>query len=260
MKKILSILMATAICGFIGGCDNEPSKAQGGTFFLIRLVPEGTEKIDQHTLDRAVETIRKRMNSLGVRKPVITPEGTDRISVQIPGLSAEDTARAREYLRKIGRLEFRLVHPQSQQIIAAFEAGELPIPPGYVLMPTAEQESGSQRSENFVLVRTTAALDGQYVRRAFPTYDQAGWGVSLEFTSKGGQLFGELTSKHVGEQLAIILDGKVLSAPVVRAAIWGGRASISGHFTQEDVENLSIALENPLAVPVIIEEERAMSQ
>lgn len=231
---------------------------KGGTSFLIRLKKEEGQAPAKEVLDQAVETIRKRVDQFGVSEPVITPEGQDRILVQIPGLDAEKIAEAREQLRKVAKLEFRLVHPQSEALIAAIERGEQPIPPGYRI-ETEENTRDGEKIESKLLVKTKADIEGKYVRSARLMYDQQGFGVSLQFTSEGADLFGKLTAAHVGERFAIVLDGKVQSAPVIRDAIRGGSASITGHFTQKEAQNLSSVLENPLAVPVVIEEERSAS-
>ena len=96
---------------------------KGGTSFLIRLKKEEGRTPTKEVLDQAVEVIRKRVDAYGIGEPVITPEGQDRILVQIPGLEAEKIAEAREQLKKVAKLEFRLVHPQSEQLIAAIEHG-----------------------------------------------------------------------------------------------------------------------------------------
>ena len=231
---------------------------KGGTSFLIRLVKEEGRTPNKQVLDQAVEVIRKRVDKFGVSEPVITPEGQDRILVQIPGLDAEKIADAREQLKKVAKLEFRLVHPQSDQLVQAIEAGQAPIPPGYRL-ETEENTRDGQTVGSKLLVKTKIDIEGKYVARGFPTYDQQGYGVALQFTNDGANLFGQLTSKHVGERFAIILDGKIQSAPVIKDAIWGGHASITGRFTQTEAQNLASVLENPLAVPVVIEEERSAS-
>ena len=231
---------------------------QGGTSFLIRLVKEEGRTPTKEVLEQAVEVSRKRVDAYGIGEPVITPQGTDRILVQIPGLSDEKIAEAREQLRKVAKLEFRLVHPQSDQLVQAIEAGQAPIPPGYRL-ETEEITRDGHKTESKLLVKSKIDIEGKYVKSGSPMYDQQGYGVSLQFTSEGATLFGQLTQKHVGERFAIILDGKVQSAPVIKDAIWGGNASITGHFTQIEAQNLASVLENPLAVPVVIEEERSAS-
>ena len=231
---------------------------KGGTSFLIRLKKEEGRTPTKEVLDQAVEVIRKRVDRYGIGEPVITPEGADRILVQIPGLEADKTAEARDQLKKVAKLEFRLVHPQSEQMIAAINAGQAPIPPGYRIDKEETTRNG-KTEESELLVHSKVDIEGKYVKSGTPMYDQQGYGVSLQFTSEGAQLFGELTSKHVGERFAIILDGKIQSAPVIRDAIWGGSASITGRFTQQEAQNLASVLENPLSVPVEVEEERSAS-
>ena len=231
---------------------------KGGTSFLIRLKKEEGRTPTKEVLDQAVEVIRKRVDAYGIGEPVITPEGQDRILVQIPGLEAEKIAEAREQLKKVAKLEFRLVHPQSDQLLAAIEAGQAPIPPGYRIEKEETLRNG-KTEESKLLVHSKIDIEGKYVKSGMPMYGQEGYGVSLQFTQEGANLFGNLTSKHVGERFAIILDGKVQSAPVIRDAIWGGNAQITGRFTQQEAHNLASVLENPLSVPVEIEEERSAS-
>jgi len=232
---------------------------QGGSSFLIRLMRgDEQEKVDEHTRDKAVEVIRARIDKFGVSEPVITPEGSDRILVQIPGMSPEKIEEARQQLQKVAKLEFRLVHPRSDQLIEAIEAGEAPIPPGYII---AEEESTRHgvTTHQKLLIRDKADISGEHVAKGRPFYENHSFGVSLRFTNKGAELFGDLTSKHVGQRFAILLDGKVQSAPVIKDAIRGGNAQITGNFTQADAQTLASVLENPLSVPVKIEEERSVS-
>ena len=231
---------------------------QGGTSFLIRLVKEEGRDTSKEVLDQAVEVIRKRVDAYGIGEPVITPQGKDRILVQIPGLDAEKIAEAREQLRKVAKLEFRLVHRDSDQLVRAIEAGQAPIPPGYRL-ETEEISRDGQQTQSKLLVENKVSIEGKHVKSGRPMYGQKGLEVSLQFTSEGGNIFGKLTSENVGRRFAIILDGKSQSAPVINEPIWGGSASISGHFTEKEAQNLASVLENPLAVPVEIEEERSAS-
>ena len=231
---------------------------KGGTSFLIRLKKEEGRTPTKEVLDQAVEVIRKRVDAYGIGEPVITPEGADRILVQIPGLEAEKIAEAREQLKKVAKLEFRLVHPQSDQLISSIEAGQAPIPPGYRIEKEENTRNG-KADDRKLLIHSKIDIEGKYVKSGMPMFGQEGYGVSLQFTQEGAQKFGELTSKHIGERFAIILDGKVQSAPVIRDAIWGGNAQITGRFTQQEAHNLASVLENPLSVPVEVEEERSVS-
>jgi len=239
---------------------------QGGTSFLIRLAPtnEGgeTKEITKAMVDKAMEAIRKRVDALGVSEPIITPQGTDRILVQLPGLDTERIQEGREQLRKVAKLEFHLVHPESRELVPLIQEGQQPIPLGYEIRPLVEERSGKPFTED-LLIKKKADLEGQHVTRAGASLQTDGWEVFLNFDKEGGQLFGELT-QQVNEEhsrMAIVLDGVIQSAPTCeKGAIWGGSAVISGgNMNEKEARDLGSALENPLQTPVIIESERTAS-
>ncbi len=240
---------------------------QGGTSFLIRLDPpageDGKKKdITKDMVDQAMEAIRKRVDQFGVSEPIITPQSTDRILVQIPGLDPAKIVDAREQLKKVAKLEFHLVNARSAQLLPGIEAGTEVIPPGYTVLPM-DIERGGEHIERSILVQKKSQLSGEHVTQAHAFFDTRGWGVSLTFDSTGGQKFGELTQQVFEEksQMAILLDGKVQSAPgVEHGAIWGGSAQISGgNMAEKEARALASALQNPLQTPVAIEEERSAS-
>jgi SecD/SecF fusion protein len=113
--------------------------------------------------------------------------------------------------------------------------------------------------EERLLVKKKTDIPGSMVTGAHAYFDNKGWGVSLQFSSEGGKLFGELTAAHVNERFAIMLDGVVMSAPNINEPIWGGTASITGRFKEQEARDLASVLENPLATPVIIADERSAS-
>jgi SecD/SecF fusion protein len=265
LKRILGTVLTVLLVAFCLTTLYPPNKTirlgldlQGGTSFLIRLSPEGDRSISPDTLDQAVEVIRKRVDQFGVSEPVITPQGADRILVQIPGLDPEQIAAARQQLAQVAKLEFRLVHPENDQLIAQVREGTDLVPAGYRI-ETQTEISEERESKEELLVKVRPDLLGDRVRKAFPTYDEQGWGVALQLDREGANLFGQLTEAHVGKRFAIVLDGRVQSAPVIREPIYGGHASITGDFTEEEVRNLASVLENPLQTPVTVEEERSVS-
>ncbi len=265
LKRILGTILTVLLIAFCLTTLYPPEKTirlgldlQGGTSFLIRLTPEGERTISPDTLDQAVEVIRTRVDQFGVSEPIITPQGSDRILVQIPGLDPQQIALARQQLAQVAKLEFRLVHPENDRLLEQIKEGREIVPAGYrVERQTEPVERGDITEE--LLVKVRPDLPGDRVKKAFPTFDEQGWGVSLQLDREGAKLFGDLTQAHVGERFAIMLDGKVQSAPVIREAIHGGHASITGHFTEEGVRNLASVLENPLQTPVTVEEERSVS-
>jgi SecD/SecF fusion protein len=240
---------------------------RGGTSFLIRLIESETEvsdgngatkvekrEITSKMVDQAVEVIRGRVDKLGTGEPVITPQGKDRILVQIPGLSPTALAETREQLRKVAKLEFKMVHPDS----AAMTEGQMPPDPAYRRMIYKDQRDGKPFEEP-LMVKKRADIPGSMITRAYDHFDKEGYVVGLQFNKEGAELFGKLTAENVGKRFAIVLDGVVSSAPVIRGAIYGGSAQITGNFTEAQARGLSSVLENPLQNEVVIEEERNTS-
>ncbi len=250
---------------------------QGGTEFLIRLVKENPQaRLSPQARETAVEVIRSRVDTFGVSEPSITPVGEDSILVQIPGLDAQKINDVRTTLQRVAKLEFKLVDPQGPGIISRFEAGQDIIPPGYQIV-TGEDEadeavtapkpadgtkkaaSKPRKQNEKLLVKNTADMGGEHITSANASFSQGGAvEVQVRFDSTGADQFGRLTSAHVGESLAILLDGKVVSAPRINGAIFG-ECQITGQFTETEARNLASALENPLATPVRVESERTVS-
>jgi SecD/SecF fusion protein len=232
---------------------------QGGTSFLIRLV-QGEKTVDKIMLDQAVEVIRKRVDYFGGGEPIISPVGTDRILVQIPGLSTEKIQEARAQLSRVAKLEFRLVYPDNGQKLQAIDAGTDVIPPEYRIESyKLHAEPGMKAQEERLLVKKRADLGGERLTNAHAYFGNEGWGVNLNFDPEGAKLFGSITEKFKGYRFAIVLDGVIQSAPVIRDAIYGGSAEITGRFGEQEARNLASVLENPLQTPVSIEEERSVS-
>jgi len=235
---------------------------QGGTSFLIRLDPPQAGTLDKDTVNQAVEVIRKRVDAFGVSEPVITPEGQDRIMVQIPGLDEAKIKDARDQLKQVAHLEFRLVRPGSAQLIRQIDEGTIPIPPGYEIKE--ENQTGTDGKVTTVgryLVKKTADMSGEHVTGAHAFFTTQ-YGVSLTLDSVGTQQFADLTKLAYDQQteLAILLDGVVKCAPGVREGpIYGGNAQITGNFDETEARNLASILQNPLRTPVTIEEERSVS-
>src|SRR6201997_4384001 len=234
---------------------------QGGTSFLVRLVPPTEEngqprKITPEMQEQAVEVIRKRVDQFGVSEPVITKQGTDHILVQIPGLSTAQVETARTQLQKVAKLEFRLVHPNSDQLVRQIAAGTAFTPPGYVLLNSIERRNGQPEK---LLVKRRPELTGQDVAGARPVFEQRGYEVSLRLTRTGAEAFRRVTRDNINNRLAIVLDKQVGSAPNIQREIPNGEAVITGNFTADEAKNLASVMENPLQTPVAIDETRTLS-
>jgi SecD/SecF fusion protein len=232
---------------------------KGGTSFLIKL-QQTDKEITPAMLDQAVEVIRKRVDYFGASEPIISPVGKDRILVQIPGLSTEKIQEARQQLSRVAKLEFRLVYPDNGERLRGIDAGTEVIPPEYKIESyTPHAEDNKKPQPERLLVKKKADLGGERVSGSNAYYGNEGWGVQLRFDSEGAKQFGNITEKSKGYRFAIVLDGQIQSAPVIRDAIYGGDAQITGRFSEQEARQLASVLENPLQTPVSIEEERSVS-
>src|SRR6266511_3147643 len=248
---------------------------KGGTSFLIRLKP-GDKPITKAMLDQAVEVIRKRVDYFGASEPIISPVGNDRILVQIPGLDVAKIQEARDQLSRVAKLEFRLVYRDNGERLKAIDEGKEVIPPEYRIEVYKLGAEGAPMTNEFgetvaggkekqkpreerLLVKKKADLSGDRVSASNAYYGNEGWTVQLKFDSEGAKKFGQITEQYKGYRFAIVLDGAIQSAPVIRDAIYGGDAVITGRFTEEEARGLASVLENPLQTPVSIEEERSVS-
>src|SRR5438093_4485041 len=265
-KRLLATVLMVIAVAFSVAITYPPQKKislgldiKGGTSFLIRL--QRTDKpITNVMLDQAVEVIRKRVDYFGAGEPIISPVGQDRILVQIPGLDTAKIQEAREQLSRVAKLEFRLVYPDNGERLAAIDNGTEVVPPEYKIenYKHAAEEDEKTTVER-LLVKKKADLGGDRVSGSNAYYGNEGWTVQLKFDSQGAKKFGQITEQYKGHRFAIVLDGIIQSAPVIRDAIYGGDAVITGHFAEKEARGLASVLENPLQTPVSIEEERSVS-
>ncbi len=266
-KHILASVLMLLLVGFSLVTIYPPEKKialgldiKGGTSFLIRLV-SADGQVAREIIDEAVEVIRKRVDYFGGGEPVISPVGTDRILVQIPGLGAGRIQEARDQLSRVAKLEFRLVYPDNGEKLAAIDSGQDVIPPDYrveTYQMRPATEGGTPREER-LLVKKKADLGGDRVAASSAYYGNEGWTVQLKFDSEGAKQFGKITEQFKGYRFAIDLDGVIQSAPSIREPIYGGEAVITGSFQETEARSLASVLENPLQTPVSIEEERSVS-
>src|SRR4029450_6309889 len=232
---------------------------QGGTSFLIRL-KGGDKEVTKGMLDQAVEVIRKRIDVFGVSEPIISPVANDRILVQIPGLDTAKIQEAREQLSKVAKLEFRLVYPDNGERLGAIDKGTEVVPPEYKIEHYKHvAEENEKATTARLLVKKKEERRVYRVSESNAFYGNEGWTVQLKFDGDGAKKFGQITEQYKGHRFAIVLDGIIQSAPVIRDAIYGGDAVITGHFSEKEARGLASVLENPLQTPVSIEEERSVS-
>lgn len=240
---------------------------QGGTSFLVgvdttKADASGTNSnvnVDKsQVLEQAIEVLRKRVDRFGVAEPILQPSGENRILIQLPGLSEADINAAKETIQKAAFLEFRLVHPESEQLLQQGLGA-----PGYekLFERRTDAKTGQEYAVPWLVKRgSERGLTGKYVERAMVSRNPLSNTpeILLRFNSEGADKFGEITKAAVGRHLAIVLDGVLYSAPVIREPITGGNASISGSYDIKEAFNLANVLENPLEAPVKIEDTRAV--
>src|SRR5437667_3570617 len=150
---------------------------QGGTSFLIRL-KGGDKEVTKAMLDQAVEVIRKRVDYFGGGEPIISPVGSDRILVQIPGLDTAKIQEARDQLSRVAKLEFALVHPQNADLIRKIESNQAIIPPDYRIVVYKHDVGENKKAEEKLLIPKKPDLTGDHITHAFATF-QTEWQVSL---------------------------------------------------------------------------------
>ncbi len=221
---------------------------QGGMHLILRVdTSKLPPKAQADAAARAMEVIRNRIDQFGVSEPSIQLEGQDRIVVQLPGV--RDRERALALIGKTALLEFKLVSDDREKLKEALDGKA---PEGFKLYKS-EDDRGD------LLLEDKALLTGKNITNAGVNFESQYNEpvVSLEFDSEGAKLFSEITGASVGRRLAIILDDKVQSAPVINERIPSGRAQISGRFTYDTASDLAIALRaGALPAPIVVEEER----
>jgi SecD/SecF fusion protein len=253
--KVLLIVVATGLCIWWAYPPKEKIRLgldlQGGMQLLLQVDMEKIPKEAQEdATERVVEIIRNRIDEFGVREPTITRQGRDLVVVQLPGVT--DRQRAKDIIGRSAFLEFQLVSDDSELIKQA-EEGK--VPEGYEYLEIKEATGST-----FILLTEKAVITGEHLTTASVGFDQYGQPiVQLQFDKDGARIFDQVTFQNVGKRLAIVLDGRVYSAPVIRDRIPNGQAQISGSFSAAEASDLALVLRaGALPAPVNIIEERTV--
>ena len=235
---------------------------RGGVAFTLevdeRAADADTLNERREKLDKAIEIIGERVNAFGVTEPIIRPVGDNRIEVQLAGLNTKDNPEVVDNVKKPARLDFRIVHPTLSPRSTNIT------PPGYEIL-TLEDDSGrNQAAVEELFVKVIPEMSGDSIENSFARPDIYGKPeVILQFTNDGSEQFANITreiaetGKQTGQQgrMAIVLDGKLYSAPTVRQEINSDSAVITGSFSEREAMNLSNVLNNPLDLPLIVKEQ-----
>jgi SecD/SecF fusion protein len=222
---------------------------QGGMYLILRVdTSKLAEKAKLDAVERALEIIRNRIDQFGVKEPLVQIQGEDRIIVQLPGLT--DRGRALDLIGRTALLEFKMVSNDTKLISDALA--------GNVAAGNELKEAEDEK----LLLNQTAELTGEYLETADVRFDQSSFGqpvVSMKLKGDGIKKFADLTKNNVGSRLAIVLDGRVYSAPRINESIPNGEAVITGRFTPDEAKDLAIVLRSgALPAPLIVEEERTV--
>jgi SecD/SecF fusion protein len=244
---------------------------KGGVAFTLEVDAAAAAALPEEEraekLGKAIEIIGDRIDGLGVAEPIVRAVGTNRIEVQLPGVNTRDNPEVLEAVRKPARLDFRLVHSFADP--ATTPPGEAPI--GFEVKTYEQEGRNGQTFVEEIFVKRTWEMTGETVSAAFASMDEMGrYQINLEFDSEGARRFAEVTREIARQsaelvqrtgnpqaraRLAIVLDGRVYSAPGVNEEISGGRAQITGQFTQREAVELANVLNNPLDLPLRVQEQ-----
>ncbi len=239
--------------GILGSSAKDLEIKQAGPD-LVTIMPSEAALTERATqaIGAAIEVIRKRLDPDGTKEVAVQRQGRDRILVQQPGVENEKELEAiRNTLRQAAKMTFHLVHPT----MTAEQAKQTKVPPGYMILPAVDNGPSEE------LVETRPVLTGEQLRQAYPSRDDHNEpAVGFTFNTSGARIFGKISSENIGRRFAIVLDGRVISAPVFRSAIIGGSGIItSPTFTIEEVSRLSTLLQSgSLPAKLTIVEERVV--
>ena len=240
----------------------EINRTDTEVIYQIRLDESGLEDYSEQAIDQVMVVLRNRIDAFGVAEPSIRREANrPRIIVELPG--AKDSSKPLQIVKTMGRLEFKLVEKSPTGTVAWTGSADTP-PPDDIPEGTEiryHSDDGTALANSWYVVQSPVLLSGDRIKNARETQGNTSFEivVSMGFDSQGTRQFGQLTSNHVGELLAILLDGKIQSAPRINEPILGGNAQISGDFTFEEAQYLANILKaGAFPVGVKIAEERTV--
>ncbi len=231
---------------------NAQITTQSDGTIAVRFEQREILELNRRTLSQSVEIVRRRIDELGTKDPTIQAQGQDRVLVQLPGV--REPERIKELLGKTAKLSFHLLD---------MNAGEAVIgraPPGSEVVP-ADKEIGPDGKPRLYVIQRRIAVAGERLTDAQAgTNSQTGeWVVNFKFDGVGARQFGDVTRQNVGRPFAVVLDNKVITAPVIREPILGGTGQISGSFNAQSASDLAVLLRaGALPAPLTVLEERTV--
>jgi preprotein translocase subunit SecD len=223
-----------------------------------RLIINFTEKAlkdrQKSAVEQSIEVIRRRIDETGTKEPLIQRQGDDRIIVQLPGV--DDPAEVKKLIGRTAKLNFHLVDHEAGQIEVGPSGNPItPVPPGTTVLP----ESLRDGRTIYLAVKKQASISGDQLTDARMSTDNGQIAVSITFNASGSRKFAEISANNLKRQFAIVLDDKVISAPVFQSVIPNGKAVITGHFTTREALDLALLLRaGALPAPLNVIEERTV--
>ena len=253
-RKILSDLNPSVGGSMLSVGGHEYTLTAPGNGQLVMAMTDAyLREMQVNIVNQSIEVVRRRIDAMGTKEPTIERQGEDRILVQVPGLA--DPTRLKEILGKTAKMTFRLVD-ENASITQAMK-GIVPI--GDELLYEDSAQKGAPPTP--LVVQKRVMVSGDRLTHASPQLDQqkGSWVVTFRFDSVGSREFGNVTKENVGRRFAVVLDNKVITAPVIEGPILGGSGQIEGNFTPASAQNLSVLLNaGALPAPLKILEERTV--
>jgi preprotein translocase subunit SecD len=255
-----SVLGAEKLADWVERTGSLDLVSRTGDTFVYELNDVARANVRQRGMDQVLEVLRRRIGDpvRGIPDSVVTRQGSDRVLVQIPG-GQIDRSRARQLLKVTGFLEFKIVRDSDETVELLEARYEEKGGIGADRVIATERDKETERVLSAYLLDEKPAITGEYLTDARVNFDrQQRPVVEFQFNTAGGDIFGELSAANVGNQLAIVLDERVYSAPVIRSRI-GSRGQIEGRFSPQEAADLAVVLRSgSLPIPVEIEEERTV--
>jgi SecD/SecF fusion protein len=226
-----------------------PTAPEHGTAFILKWEASQQGGADTNVVTQLRELMRKRFASVGVRI-YWEPVSSNSVRVMAPFTGEKQAESAKKLMSRGGRLEFRLVHPESEKFLK-----EDFTEPGYEKLATAAV--GSRYGETFLVEKKTV-LAGNYITSAYVDRDPQGYPeIQFVLNSQGKKIFSDVTTANVGQRLAIVLDGQLINAPIIHMPITGGQAVITCGFSMDEAHELANSLELPLPFPITVTVEKS---
>ncbi len=235
--------------------DEETEVDISGEQVRLSYLPEKEAEKQQQLLEQSIEIINRRINQTGTKEPIIQRQGDDRVLVQVPGL--ENPEQLKELLGKTAKMSFHLVN----EGVSEDQLRRKSVPADTMLLPYQEDENVQSMSLSRmpVPVYRRVELSGELLTGSTATFSEGQPVVAFKFNSQGARKFGQITQEHSGKRFAVVLDGKVITAPVMRVPILDGSGIIEGNFTVDSANQLAMLLRaGALPAPLTIIEERSV--